>query len=165
MARVSAPDRWLAIRVNSLQIVTRTFATARVTSSLTLPSQARTSFQHIGRSLIEPVSTRPGHNAPSLRGFLSSFFVYFFLSVCSFRFGLAERGVDATSALELAGGEHARLRRVSSRLALAKTTEAGRFLVAAEPIHTGDTLVVEEAYVRCLSVERFGSHCHHCMRR
>ena len=67
--------------------------------------------------------------------------------------------------MSLAGGEHALLPSVSSKLALAQTPEAGRFFVAAEAIRTGDTLVVEEAYVRCPSVQRFGSHCHHCVRR
>ncbi|XP_017778668.1 PREDICTED: SET and MYND domain-containing protein 4-like [Nicrophorus vespilloides] len=41
----------------------------------------------------------------------------------------------------------------------------GRYVVASEPISTGETIVCEPPYAACLVPDCFGTHCHHCMDR
>jgi hypothetical protein len=48
---------------------------------------------------------------------------------------------------------------------VAKDHNVGRYVKAVDHIHTGDTLLVEPAYVACLLTEKSGTHCHHCFGR
>ena len=44
-----------------------------------------------------------------------------------------------------------------------ETEEQGRFIVAAEDIPAGRTLLVEEPLGWALELEKFSSHCQHCL--
>jgi len=63
------------------------------------------------------------------------------------------------------GAPHEKMSNASVAVGIRRTLEAGRFAVAAEDIDTGATLVVEPPYASVLSVDKFGSNCHHCYTR
>lgn len=63
----------------------------------------------------------------------------------------------------LSGGEGP-LPSASACVGVGEAPGAGRFAVAASPIGAGDVVLVEAPLAACLLPERFGSHCHHCMR-
>nr|CAD7201939.1 unnamed protein product [Timema douglasi] len=72
---------------------------------------------------------------------------------------------DETPLPPVAAGCHPELGCASRLLGVSRTEQAGRYVVAREPVATGDTLVVEPAYAACLLPDKFGSHCHHCFAR
>nr|CAD7393228.1 unnamed protein product [Timema cristinae] len=72
---------------------------------------------------------------------------------------------DETPLPPVVAGCHPELGCASRLLGVSRTEQAGRYVVAREPVATGDTLVVEPAYAACLLPDKFGSHCHHCFAR
>ncbi|XP_054273214.1 SET and MYND domain-containing protein 4 isoform X2 [Macrosteles quadrilineatus] len=62
-------------------------------------------------------------------------------------------------------GPHPHLKGLSSALSLCSDEQAGRYIVARQPIRSGDVLAVEPAHIACLLPDKFGSHCHHCFAR
>nr|CAD7439591.1 unnamed protein product [Timema bartmani] len=72
---------------------------------------------------------------------------------------------EETAMPPVAAGCHPELGCASRLLGVSRTEQAGRYVVAREPVSTGDTLVVEPAYAACLLPDKFGSHCHHCFTR
>lgn len=69
------------------------------------------------------------------------------------------------NAQNLSCGSHKIFENASSKLHLTESKVAGKHFVAAQPINTGDTLLIEDPYVRCLSPEKYNSHCHNCLSR
>ncbi|KAE8737225.1 hypothetical protein FOCC_FOCC017313, partial [Frankliniella occidentalis] len=65
----------------------------------------------------------------------------------------------------LAGGQHPEMPAASTLLKVARSKAAGRQMVAAHPIKTGATLVVEAPAAACLLPDKFGTHCLHCFGR
>lgn len=65
----------------------------------------------------------------------------------------------------LAGGQHPEMPAASTLLKVARSKAAGRQMVAAQPIKTGATLVVEAPAAACLLPDKFGTHCLHCFGR
>nr|CAD7424830.1 unnamed protein product [Timema monikensis] len=72
---------------------------------------------------------------------------------------------DETPLPPVVAGCHPELGCASRLLGVSRTEQAGRYVVAREPVATGDTLAVEPAYAACLLPDKFGSHCHHCFAR
>ncbi|KAK3916056.1 SET and MYND domain-containing protein 4 [Frankliniella fusca] len=71
----------------------------------------------------------------------------------------------AGPAPPLAAGQHPQMPAASSLLRVSRSKAAGRQMVAAQPIRTGDTLVVEAPEAACLLPDKFGTHCLHCFGR
>lgn len=62
-------------------------------------------------------------------------------------------------------GEHGTLKHASKKIEIRSTPECGNFVVAAQPMKAGETIVVEKPIASCLLPKYFGSHCLHCLRR
>lgn len=65
----------------------------------------------------------------------------------------------------VSGARHEKYTDASSLLTVRRTLEEGRFAVASDDIETGSTIVVEAPYASVLTVDKFGSNCHHCYTR
>ncbi|XP_075212677.1 protein-lysine N-methyltransferase SMYD4-like [Lycorma delicatula] len=66
---------------------------------------------------------------------------------------------------ELTEGPNSGLPSTSNLLGLVSTEQAGRFVIAQQPIKAGDILAVEEPFAAALLPEKFNSHCLHCFKR
>jgi len=65
----------------------------------------------------------------------------------------------------VACGENPNLRGASNLVKLIETKDKGRFIVANEPVKTGDVVLCESPVAACLLPNFFGSHCHHCFAK
>ncbi|XP_062562629.1 SET and MYND domain-containing protein 4 [Armigeres subalbatus] len=69
---------------------------------------------------------------------------------------------------DLAGGENQELKGASKKIALSgalKDSQKGRYIVAAEDLQPGETVLTEAAYGACLYPKFFGTHCNLCFSR
>ena len=65
----------------------------------------------------------------------------------------------------ITGNRHQIYQNASKKIRVKEEKGYGRFVVAAEAIKTGETIVVEPPYSACLLPDYFGTHCHHCFER
>ena len=65
----------------------------------------------------------------------------------------------------VAYGENEGLRGASKLVKLVETKEKGKFVVANDPLKTGDVVLCENPVAACLLPDFYGSHCHHCFER
>ena len=63
---------------------------------------------------------------------------------------------------KLSSGPHKKLRDLSSLVRVERSEEAGRHVMAAQAVSSGDTLAVEDPLGAVLYAERFGSNCDNC---
>lgn len=63
------------------------------------------------------------------------------------------------------GKIHPQFPNASSKLLVKEEVGKGRYVVADEPIKTGEFVVVEPPYSACLIPDTFGTHCQHCFDR
>ncbi|XP_058448235.1 SET and MYND domain-containing protein 4 [Malaya genurostris] len=69
---------------------------------------------------------------------------------------------------QLAGGTNDSLSCASAKIALRgsrESEEKGQYIVAAEDLKPGETILVEPAYGACLYQKFFGTHCNQCFAR
>lgn len=65
----------------------------------------------------------------------------------------------------LSDGEHEQIPHASKKIGIRSNDESGNFAVAAQPLITGETIVVEKPIASHLLPKFYGTHCFHCLRR
>ena len=65
----------------------------------------------------------------------------------------------------LLGGESSSTSGLSSHVQISSLPGRGRGLLATSPIHLGDTLLIEDAYISYNSTKGAKFFCHHCLHK
>ncbi|RZF38510.1 hypothetical protein LSTR_LSTR006105 [Laodelphax striatellus] len=65
----------------------------------------------------------------------------------------------------LLDSQNNRLPCLSSFVGLNSSKEEGRFIVAKQPLKSGDVIAVEKPFVAALIPDKYSSHCLHCFKR
>ena len=79
--------------------------------------------------------------------------------------GLPGSDASKTTPPRLTGERHPTYVDASQSIDVTYSNDTGRHLLAAQPIRTGDVLIVEKPYASVLFSDYYGSHCYRCMAR
>ncbi|XP_039280323.1 SET and MYND domain-containing protein 4 [Nilaparvata lugens] len=76
-----------------------------------------------------------------------------------------EKTITVIDLPPLLDSENSRLPCLSSFVGLNSSKEEGRFIVAKQPLKSGDVIAVEKPFIAALIPDKYSSHCLHCFRR